>query len=317
MAVHKAWKFLVVFLVISCDLVPHFIYSSVDSPSKTVTAIKEYNGDENVSWNVQLITHTLFGKVTNVVLQDQPLNNIFGTDGVTLAWESDHHLTLGWPAGKQPVIGPDKIGKITFSYKNYEPDLDRIEDTEKKEIELIDNSLRFEQIDSTTGALYVSTGKKIPRTQCIVKLQGTDPSNLDNISVEIIADGIGRPTDKYPSIGMISVSFSLDHKDHAHQVSLTQGKFGEIDLMNPNSFPHQQTSKIIYDHYQMPAALKLFSDVTSGKVVVKLSYDFGKTLLVYHITLPIGDNTRNVTEQFNLCVSNTNMYNGNFHIPLR
>ena len=63
---------------------PPQIYSSVWSPSGQLTAIKQYRGDEQVLWDVLVIKHEDFGDHTTAILQNQPVNGVWGSDGVVL-----------------------------------------------------------------------------------------------------------------------------------------------------------------------------------------------------------------------------------------
>ena len=149
----------------------------------------------------------------------------------------------------------------------------------------------------------------------VARLQGTDPDTADRIVIEVIGDGIGRSGDPYPSFGMVNVAFSLAGNDHGKQPRLTQGKFGSVyPSFQPNRSPKQSDSSLLYQQYQMPEALKLFADIRSGNVAVKLSPDFGRTILEYRIELPVDSVLNRVISDFNRCTATTNLYPGRFHI---
>lgn len=315
----RSWMILIAVAIFGCgaDSSPQ-IYSSVRSPSGQSIATKQYKGEEQVSWDVLVVTQEVSGAHPVAVLRDQPLKFTYGSDGVVMGWDGDHHLIIGWPRGQQPVAGPTEVNDVQISYQMFDPDLDIAQSFLKKDILLQNTTVDFREINSETGAKYTSTGKPVPHIQCVVKVRGMDPDTTAGVNVEIVGDGMGRSGDPYPSFGMVNVIFSLTENpgSHSGQSTLTQGKFGSIfPSFEPNRSPKQSDSSLLYQHYQMPEALRIFANIRSGKVTVKLSSDFGKTASNYHLVLPNDSTASKAIDDFNKCVATTNLYDGGFRVP--
>jgi hypothetical protein len=313
----KPWIAVAAIIIFGCGAdSPPQIYSSVRSPSGQSTAIKQYKGDEQILWDVLVIKHEGSGDRIIAMLQNQPVNGIWGSDGVVLGWDGEHHLIVGWPSGRQSVTGPTKVGDITLTYQAFAPDLDRAAQSVSKETALQDAAIDFDEIDSDSGAEYTATGRSVPHIRCVVRLRGTDPATSDSIVVEVIGDGMGRRGDPYPSFGMVDVAFTLKGNDEGKQPSLTQGKFGSVyPSFQPDRSPKQSDSSLLYPQYQVTEALKLFSDIRSGSIAIKLSPDFGRSVTTYRIGLPAGNKVSRVIGDFNKCTATTNLYGNGFHVP--
>ena len=297
------------------DESPH-IYSSVRSPSGHSTAIKQYKGSEQALWDVLVIKHEASGDHTMAIRQDQSLKGVWGSDGVVLGWDGDNHLIIGWPSHQNPVTGPAKVGDIALTYQSFAPDLDRAEHRVSMETAVSDGKIDFERVETASGARYATTGLPVPHIKCVVRIRGTDSSTSDNIVVEVIGDGMGRASDPYASFGMVNVTFTMKGPDDSKHPTLTQAKFGSIyPSFQPDRSPQQSDSSLLYPQYQATETLKLFADIRSGSVAIKLSPDFGQSVTTYEISLPVGSELAHVIDEFDKCLATTNIYGGGFHVP--
>ncbi len=93
---------------------------TIASPSASAVAIKQYDPEyKKVDVNV-----LIDGRSHSLVSVPVPWG-VIGDDGVTIGWNGEHQLTLGWPIGATPVSGPKSVGGIDVSYRVYNPDLSK------------------------------------------------------------------------------------------------------------------------------------------------------------------------------------------------
>ena len=313
----RPWPFLAALILLGCNAGSDaVVYSSVRSPSGRMTAMKEYHGEEAVTWSVSLIsTGVVSSRVA--IISNQPLRDTYGSDGVILAWTDDQHLTLAWPKGTLPLTGPTKAGDVAVSYRAFDPDPDRIETAARTQITLQDTAIDFKRVEENSGAKYVSTGQPVPHIQCIVRVQGREPKTRNTIAVELIGDSRGRREDPYPSPGMMDVRFSVLTASGSQPPAVTQAK---VDTVMPTfrapGSQMQSDASLLYKQYQAPEAHRIFSDLVRGSMVVTMAYDFGKEVIDYHIALTDREPIRHAITGFNECAANTNLYLGRFQVPL-
>ena len=184
------------------------------------------------------------------------------------------------------------------------------------ETALLDGTIDFNGVESDFGARYTTTGQSVPHIQCVASLGGTDPVTSDRILIKVIGDGMGRRGDPYHPVGMVNVAFALKSTNSGNKPSLTQGKLGSVyPNLQPDRSPKQSDSSLLYQQYRSTEALKLFSDIRSGNIAIKLSPDFGRSVTTYRIGLPVGSKLSQVIGDFNKCTATTNLYGGDFYVP--
>jgi hypothetical protein len=287
---------------------------AITSPSGAASVVKTYYGDEQIAYDLQLrISHGADSTSTQIL----PSQNVdwASPDGIVLGWENDRHLTVSWPNGFQPIHGQEHVGDIHISYRPHEPDIDRISGHKPHNLRLHDTSISFKELNSQYGdARYATTNEPVPNTKCIVEISGADGDAFEEVTVQIIGNGIGRVGDEYPGVGMVSVNYVFT-KVVGHYASLTptQAKLGSIYPHFPYDshppvktvMPVQTNHSLHYHSYGPSEALNLFAWLQKGKLDMKVGLNFGQEILHYEADVSLG---KDIIDKFNACSSKTNIY---------
>lgn len=288
---------------------------SVASPSGTATIVKQYNGDEQITYDLQLITSRGGNSSSTQILPPQSVEWI-GSDGITFGWENDRHLTIGWPNGFQAIHGQEHVGDIDITYRSYEPDIDLLASNNIHKLHLHNTTVSFKESDLQHGqARYAATNEPVPNIKCIVEISGLDGEAFEGVIVQIIGNGIGRSGDKYPSPGLVGVSYTFA-KAVGQYASLTptQAKLSSIYPHVPDEvytpmkrtvIPQQTNRTLYYKQYKQSEALNLFSQLKKGKLAMKVGLNFGQEILNYEADVNLG---KDVIDKFNACSAKTNIY---------
>jgi hypothetical protein len=304
----------------ACDRPNPQTYGSVRSPSGSMTAIKQEKGAEEISWDVFLIEHVPGHDRKIPLLSDQPLRRqVYGNDGVVMAWEDDHHLTLGWPNVLKAVSGPSRIDDVAVTYRPFEPDPDRVEGAPSEIVPTENAQVLFREVDGTTGGTYTATGKPVPHIQCIVDVSASDPTRSTTIGVELIWDGIGQPNDPYPTYGGLKLRFRLAARDASvvDGSMLTQAKWGSRLPKNPWDFDMRQLDgSLLYGHYSIEDVRAFSEDIQAKILTLKYVFGFDRRVRSYRIGLSTDDDINPVFKQFNDCLAKTNTLPG-LQLPIR
>jgi hypothetical protein len=289
-------------------------YGEIRSPSGSFTVTKQEKGEEDISWDIFLIKHLGGHDHKTPVLTDQRIdgsNAIYGSDGVVMAWDSDHHLTIGWP-DVPPVNGPKRVEDVDVSYRSFESDPDKVKASRSETASLDNAVVGFREIDGTFGsAIYQATGKPVPEIQCVIDISATDASGT-TVGAQIIGDGIGRSDDPYPSYGGIKVRFIRVRR--GENSAVTQAKWGSRLSEKPGRFVLQSNGALKYATFPTSDALAFAEDIQSRSLTLKFVLGFDQYFASYKLNIP-GD-VSNAFKQFNDCVSKTNVYR-NFQLPVK
>jgi hypothetical protein len=280
----------------------------VPSPSHGATLNKIYflDVDGRLTYALDLgIPGLLYPSATRLIFMDD-IPEMGDVNDAIAGWEGDHHLTLGW-AKRAPPRGPDHVGDINITYKQYEPDIDRLPGPAPLQLRLHDTVLRFKEIDGRFGAArYTETNEPVPNIKCIIEASGTDGEKFDGITVQIIADGEGQPEDPYPSVSGVGVRYFFLHPVKQKPVlTPTQAKLGALHLDSWTEVPQQGDFTLYYNHYTKESASAVFNMLKKGKLTLKVGLNFGQQILTYDADIHL---TGDVIRQFNACTAKTNIY---------
>jgi hypothetical protein len=295
---------------------------SVSSPSGAATIVKQYNGEEQMTYDLQLKT-SRGGKTSSTqIIPPQDVLWEKGPDGIIFGWGNDHDLTIAWPTGFQPIHGQEHVGDIDINYKSYEPDIDLISTSNSHNLRLHDTTVSFKEADLTYGeARYTATNEPVPNFKCIIEINGTDGEAFEGVTIQLIGDGIGRPDDKYPSFGMVGVKY-IFKKVVGQFASLTPTQ-AKLNSVYPHFtyasippvkavIPEQTDLSLYYRSYSPSEALDLFSWLQKGKLAVKVGLNFGQEIINYDADVNL---SKDVIDKFNACSAKTNIYPTPFHVP--
>lgn len=288
---------------------------SVSSPSGAATIVKQYNGEEQRTYDLQLKT-SRGGKISST--QIIPPQDVFwdkDPDGIIFGWKNDRHLTVAWPNGFKSIHGQEHVGDIDINYQSYEPDIDLNTTGNLHNLRLHNTSVSFNESDLPYGkARYATTNEPVPNIKCIIEINGADGEAFEGVTVQIIGDGIGRPSDKYPNLGMVGVKYIFT-KAVGQYASLTptQAKLGSVYPHFPYAsippvktvIPVQTDRSLYYHSYSPSEALYLFSSLQKGKLAMKVGLNFGQEIISYEADVNL---SKDIIDRFNACSAKTNFY---------
>jgi hypothetical protein len=284
------------------------------SPSRSAGVIKTYRNESDV-------VTVGFLRATQAVAEARSLfslraREVWGEEGATVGWEGEKHLTFGWPSGMTLIQGPTRLDDIEISYLLYDPILARSPQENRRKIQLRDVTATFDEQVGRGAARYAKGGEPVPETKCVIEINGVDGVIFDKITIRFTGNGRGRPSDYWKSYGAVSVDVALEALTNPTQPAQTptQMQVGSVVPMQAStSAPNQDTWKVGYGGYSKSEALKLFSEINSGKIEVLVALNFGSQFLNYMIDDRIIGN--DVIERFNACSAKTNVYGTPFLLP--
>jgi hypothetical protein len=123
---------------------------TIRSPSTTAAVVKQYGPIDEAE---QVNVNVLIGGRSYSLLSIPNPSGVINGDGVTIGWNGEHRLTLGWPIGATPVSGPKSVDGIDVSYRAYNPDLSDVTAENTRKLPLHNASVTFRKSTRNGGML--------------------------------------------------------------------------------------------------------------------------------------------------------------------
>jgi hypothetical protein len=268
----------------------------VASSSGRHVAEKRFFNDDEPRYAVFVATRDILWRQSKRLISGRKSTG-FGIAGdLTVAWDSDRRLIIGWPIGTPPESGPARIGDVEVRYASYaaNPMQDTSQHWRELPLQHVNYSFREEQPQPL-------------ERRCVVRLTGTDGAVFDNVSAEITGKGFGEKTDKPHIGGSVASAFSLTRLSDGKSppLTLTQAMIGAVfpvDMLN--SGPQNAELSLLYLAYRPREITQLFQTMYRGDFILRFVLSFGEQQLAYRVQEPL---PREIVDKFNDCAAMTNI----------
>ncbi len=274
---------------------------TIPSPDGRAAVKKQYGPFDEAGYvDISVVSPGLFFDHSHRLATIQNATGVTNEDGATIAWNDNHHVTVGWPLSGRPVQGPTDVDDIQISYRRYDPDLSHVSEQNLVSLPLHRVAVTFrEEHIKDVNQRHETSGLPVGHLQCIVKVTGEDGSVFEGVTAEFGGTAVGS------GIGL-KIAVTPRAQNHSPQPTLTQAELGGVFPKNDlTSAPGQEGGALSYRLFTTNEAHQVFSAMRSGRFDLLIGLNFGEKVIRYRIETSVG---RQVIRSFNDCSARTRFY---------